>query len=602
MTHYRTNLRDLEFNLFEANRIQDYLGSAPFGDIDEATARALLEEVERLAVEDFAASFVEADRTPLRLEDGEVILPDGVKRSLDAFFEGGWDRFGMPESMGGAAPPPSLRWAAQELLVGANPAAYFYVIGGLMAWVIEQLGTADQIERFGRRMLDRRWGGSMVLTEPDAGSDVGAGTTKAHLVDGSIFHIEGVKRFITSGEADYSENIIHLVLARPDGAGPGTKGLSMFIVPKYLVNDDGSLGERNGVVATRLADKMGIKGSTTAELTFGADRPCVGYLVGGVHSGIRQMFKVIEEARMLIGAKSTATLSTGYLNALAYAAERHQGADLAEAHDPEAPRVPIIDHPNVRRLLMQQKAHVEGMRALVQYAAWSQDQGALHPEDPYWEKLADLLLPLVKGFSSERAYVLLAQSLQVFGGSGFTREYPIEQYIRDAKIDTVYEGTTGIQALDLFFRKIARDRGETLVRFAEEIRQTVKAGTAEDSLADERDVLGSSLEDVQAMLGAMVGDLMAAATERERIYRVGLHANALLEGLAEVVIGWLLIRHADIALAALADEAGEDRAFYEGKVASARWFVRNVLPRSALRRRLAETEDGSLMTMDDAAF
>ncbi len=253
--------------------------------------------------------------------------------------------------------------------MGANPAAYFYLIGTTMARVIDQVGTEEQRQRFCRPMLERNWGGSMVLTESEAGSDVGAGTTKAFQVEGDTYHLEGVKRFITSGDSDYFENIIHLVLDRPEGGGPGTKGLSMFIVPKYLVNDDGSPGERNGIVTTNLEDKMGIKGSSTCELTLGADQPCVGYLVGGVHEGIRQMFLVISDARMLIGVKSASTLSTAYLNALEYAAERVQGADLTQGHDPEAPRVPILRHPNVRRLLMMQKAHAEGLRALTLFTA-----------------------------------------------------------------------------------------------------------------------------------------------------------------------------------------------------------------------------------------
>jgi alkylation response protein AidB-like acyl-CoA dehydrogenase len=245
---------------------------------------------------------------------------------------------------------------------------------------------------------------------------------------------------------------VHLVLARREGGEPGTKGLSMFIVPKYLLNEDGSIGERNGIVATGLEHKMGIKGSTTCELSLGADKPCVGYLVGNVHEGIRQMFLVIEDARMLIGVKSASTLSTGYLNALDYAKERVQSADLTRASDKTAPRVEIIRHPDVRRMLMLQKSYAEGLRALWMYTAWTLDKMRLEPGDQYWADLNDLLLPMVKGYSSEKAYELLAQSLQVFGGSGFTKDYPIEQYIRDAKIDTLYEGTTAIQALDLFFR------------------------------------------------------------------------------------------------------------------------------------------------------
>ncbi|MEN8115231.1 MAG: acyl-CoA dehydrogenase family protein, partial [Actinomycetota bacterium] len=456
MSHYISNLRDLEFNIFEAFNADEYLGEAPFEDIDHDTAADILRELDRLAREDFAESFEEADRTKLKLVDGEVELPAGVKKSLDALHDGGWHLIGVPKTLGGFGAPEVLRWAAGELFAGGNAAISLYPIGGLMARVIEAEGTPEQVERFAKPMVERNWGSTMVLTEPDAGSDVGAGIAKATHVEGDVWHIEGVKRFITSAENDYYENIIHLVLARRPGAEPGTKGLSMFIVPKFMVNEDGSLGERNGVVATSLEDKMGIRGSTTAELTFGMEKPAVGYLVGDSHEGIRQMFLVIEDARMSIGVKAASTLSTGYLNALEYAKERIQSADLTQSRDKTAPRVAIIRHPDVRRLLMDQKVHAEGMRALSMYSAWLLDKAHLDKDEPTWAKLNDLLLPMVKGYSSEKAYELLAQSLQVLGGSGYSRDYPIEQYIRDAKIDTIYEGTTAIQGLDLFFRKIAK--------------------------------------------------------------------------------------------------------------------------------------------------
>ncbi len=601
MSHYKTNLRDIKFNLFEAYRTQDYLAAEPFQDMDEDTAVHMLGEVERFSVDEFAASFVEADRNPPVLEDGEIKLPQSLKDSFNAYLDAGWDDLFRPPELGGVAAPMSLRWAVQELLVGANPAA-FLLVGTLVPVILNEIGTPEQIERFVKPALERNWGGTMVLTEPDAGSDVGAGTTKAIPVDeeAGIYHIEGVKRFITSGDHDAAENILHLVLARPVGAGPGTKGLSMFVVPKFMVNEDGSLGERNGVVATNLEKKMGIKASTTCELSFGIDEPCVGYLAGNVHSGIRQMFLVIERARMLIGTKATATLSTAYLNSLEYAKERVQSADLTQAADKNAPRVEIIRHPDVRRMLMLQKSHAEGLRALLYYTGWVQDQMLRFPDDPAWQKLDDFLLPLVKGYSSEKAYELMATSLQVFGGSGFTQDYPIEQYIRDTKIDTLYEGTTAIQALDLFFRKIARDQGQTLTALAGEVLEMIKGGPEE--LAVERELLGKALDDTQGHLGVMVGHLMGAQQDPTGLYKLGLHANTLLESISEVTIGWLLIRHAEVALAALPDADSRDVAFYEGKVASARFFARHALPKTKMRRDAAEQEDGSLMDLADEAF
>ena len=597
MGHYKSNLRDIEFNLFEVNEIQRYLGSAPWGDVDEDTARDILVEMERLAREDYAASYEDQDRIPLELVDGEVRLPDSVKASVRAFKEGGWDRLGLPEEMDGTPVPPSLMWASSEMLLAANTTVQFYAGGNLFARVLFEEGTVEQKE-MAKLWVAKSWAGTMVLTEPDAGSDVGAGTARAIDQGDGTWHIEGVKRFITGGEHDLADNIVHLVLARPEGARPGTKGLSLFVVPKYLIEEDGSLGERNGVVATNIEKKMGLKGSTTCELTFGVDRPAIGYLVGERHDGIRQMFRVIEYARMLIGTKAMGTLSTGYLNALEYARERRQGADLASASDKEAPRVPIVEHPDVRRMLITQKAHVEGLRALVLYTAWAQDQGLLHPDDDKWERRSDLLLPLVKGYSSEKAYELLSMSLQVLGGSGYTMDYPMEQYIRDARIDTIYEGTTGIQAMDFFFRKIARDQGQTLAAMAAEIVEFVKGGADADPLAEERELLADMLDDTQAHLGSMVERLMASmAGAPAEIYTVGLHTNHLLESMAETVIAWLLLRQAEVALPKVDIEP-----FYLGKVESARWFVRHTAPKAATRRAAAQAEDGALMRLPIEAF
>ena len=596
MTHYRSNLRDLQFNLFEVHRIQDYLGKGRFPDLDPEAARDVLREIDRLARSEWAQSFEVADRAELKLIDGEVQLPDELKASLRALRDGGWDRFGLSADLGGTPVPHLLFWATQELLLGANPTAVFYAGGNLFARVIFEEGTPEQRE-FARLMVERAWAGTMALTEPDAGSDVGAGSTRAIHIDGNVYHLEGVKRFITGGEHDATDNIVHLVLARTERSGPGTKGLSLFIVPKFLVGDDGSLGVRNGVIATKVEHKMGLRGSATCELTFGADQPAVGYLLGGIHDGIRQMFRVISHARMTIGTKSAATLSTGYLNALAFATERVQGPDLTQAMDRNAPRVAIIRHPDVRRMLLVQKAHSEGLRALWTYAAWAADQAELHPQDALFASLTDLLLPLVKGYSSEKAYELLASSLQVLGGSGYLEDYPIAQYLRDAKIDSIYEGTTGIQAMDLFFRKIVKDQGQTVSFIASQIAEFVKNRSDRDQLAAERELLGRLVEDTQTHLSVAVGHLFEARSNRDSVYKTGLHLTPLLESLAETVIAWQLLRHGELA----APGANRDE-FLAGKVAAARFFVRHVGPKVAARRLAAESEDGDLMQLSDQAF
>jgi alkylation response protein AidB-like acyl-CoA dehydrogenase len=610
MGHYKSNLRDLEFNLFEVFDRQAVLGSGPFAEMDVDTARNVLDEVRRLAEGPLAESFVDADRNPPVFDPATstVTMPESFNKSFTALMDAEWFRLDLPVHLGGFGAPPSLRWAAAEMLLGANPPAFIFMAGPGFASIIDRLGTPEQ-KKLAQTMIDRKWGATMVLTEPDAGSDVGAGRTKAIQQPDGTWHIEGVKRFITSGEWDWPENIVHLVLARPEGAGPGTKGLSLFIVPKFLCDfETGELGERNGAYVTNVEKKMGIKASTTCEVTFGEKHPAVGYLVGEVHDGIAQMFEVIEYARMMVGTKAIATLSTGYLNALAFAKERVQGADLTQMTDKTAPRVTISHHPDVRRSLMLQKAYAEGLRALVIYTATQQDavEIAAHDggQDDMAVRLNDLLLPIVKGVGSERSYELLgSQSLQTFGGSGFLQDYPIEQYIRDSKIDTLYEGTTAIQSMDLFFRKIVRDKGAAFGTLTGDIKAFIDAEAGNGRLKNERELLEKALDDVNGMVGTMVGELTSAAEDVKNMYKVGLNSVRLLMSLGDLVIGWLLLRQAEVALTKLtADPSDRDKSFYEGKVVAAKFFAQTRLPLIAAERQIAEGVNLEVMELDEAAF
>ncbi len=621
MTHYRSNLRDITFNLFELLGRGEVLGKGPYQDMDSDTAVAVLEEVDRLARTKLAESFADSDAHPPVFEPQthSVTLPASFKQSFQTYMDAGWYRLELPAELDGQPTPPSLQWSVAELVLGASPATYIYASGPGMGHVIWLNGT-DRDKRIGRFMVDRQWAGTMALTEPEAGSDVGAGRTRAFPQPDGTWHLEGVKRFITSGEHDLTENIVHLVLARPQGVpgagGPGTKGLSLFVVPKYHFDiETGELtGERNGVFATGVEKKMGIKVSTTCELTFGADGiPAMGYLLGDVHDGIAQMFQVIEHARMLVGTKAIATLSTGYLNALEYAKTRVQGPDLTGASDKTAPRVTITHHPDVRRSLMTQKSFVEGMRSLVLYTASIQDRVWLATHagtpDPDAERLNDLLLPIVKGYGSERSWVLLGtESLQTFGGSGFLADYPLEQYVRDAKIDTLYEGTTAIQGQDLFFRKIVRDQGRALAWLSAEIAQFIASGAGNGQLKDERELLHQALQDVGAIVAAMLAQLESSVAtsvlgDPRNIYKVGLNTTRLLMVLGDLICGWLLLRSAEIALQALAQELPlAEKHFYEGKVASARWFARTVLTKISAERAIAEGTDNAVMDLAEAAF
>ena len=608
MGHYKSNLRDIEFNLFEVLGRDTVYGTGPFAEMDVETAKSVLAEIARLSEHELAESYADADRNPPVFDPAThtAPLPESFKKSYRAYMEAEWWRLGVPESLGGTVCPRSLLWASAETILGSNAPVWMYASGPSFAGVLHEEGTEEQ-QKMAERMVERQWGSTMVLTEPDAGSDVGAGRTKAVQQEDGSWHIEGVKRFITSGEHDLSDNIIHFVLARPEGAGPGTKGLSLFIVPKYDFDwDTGELGARNGVYATNVEHKMGLRVSNTCELTFGADHPAKGWLLGEKHDGIRQMFKIIEFARMMVGTKAMATLSTGYLNALEYAKERVQGPDLAAFTDKTAPRVTITHHPDLRRSLMTQKAYAEGLRALVLYTASVQDaimvKEAAGEDATALSRLNDLLLPIVKGYGSEKAYEQLAQSLQTIGGSGYLQEYPLEQYIRDAKIDTLYEGTTAIQGQDYFFRKIVRDQGQALTVVSEEIKKFLAEAAGGEELEAARDQLARAAVDLEAIVGAMLTDLAATEQDISSIYKVGLNSTRLLLASGDVIIGYLLLRGAAVAAEKLGTASAKDRSFYAGKIAAAKFFAHEVLPGVSVQRSLAESVDKGLMDLDESAF
>ncbi|MEU1208975.1 acyl-CoA dehydrogenase [Nocardia sp. NPDC005825] len=608
MGHYKSNVRDLEFNLFEFLGIQKLLDAGAYGDLDADTVKEMLSEVRRLAEGPLAESFADADRNPpvFNPDTHTVTLPESFKKSYRALEDGGWSKVPVREELGGLGAPSVVGWALGEMVLGANPAAQMYAAGAGFAQVFYNNGTDEQ-KQWAQKIADRNWGATMVLTEPDAGSDVGAGRTKAIQQEDGSWHIEGVKRFITSGDSDdLFENIMHLVLARPEGAGPGTKGLSLFYVPKFHFDfDTDTLGERNGVFVTNVEHKMGIKVSATCEVTFGGHGvPAKGWLVGEVHNGIAQMFDVIENARMMVGTKAIATLSTGYLNALDYAKTRVQGADLTQMTDKAAPRVTITHHPDVRRSLAMQKAYAEGLRAVYLYTAAHQNADVAElvsgaDKDTAF-RVNDLLLPIVKGVGSERAYQYLTDSLQTFGGSGFLQDYPIEQYIRDAKIDSLYEGTTAIQAQDFFFRKIARDRGVALAHVAGQIQQFIEREGGNGRLKAERKLLATALEDVQGMAATLTGHLMGAQQDPKELYKVGLGSVRFLLAVGDLIIGWLLLSQAEVAINAL--DAGSTEKFYDGKIATAQFFARNVLPELTSVRTVLSNLDNDIMELDEAAF
>jgi alkylation response protein AidB-like acyl-CoA dehydrogenase len=612
MGHFKSNVRDIEFNLFEVFGTDQTLETAPFHDVDVDTAKGIISHVAELAEGPLAESFADADRNPPVFDPAThtIKISDSFKKSYKALHDSEFWRLETLPELGGQLVPRTVVWAVAEQVLGANPALHMYQAGAPFAGILYANGNEAQ-KKMAQRMIDNGWGATMVLTEPDAGSDVGAGRTKAVQQPDGTWHIEGVKRFITSAANDMVDNVIHLVLARPEGAGPGTKGLSLFVVPEWHFDvETGELGERNGAFVSNVEHKMGLKASTTCEVRFGEidGIPAKGWLVGDVHDGIAQMFQVIEHARMMVGTKAIATLSTGYLNALEYAKSRVQSADLTQSADKSAPRVTIINHPDVRRSLMLNKAYAEGFRALVYYTASAQDRIVIGEHSgadvSLDEAINDLLLPIVKGAGSERSYDQLAQALQTFGGSGFLQDYPLEQYIRDAKIDTLYEGTTAIQGQDFFFRKIVKNKGAALGAISQEILAFLESIKDEGRLKEESAALQKAVEDFGGIVGAMFTQLMSAQEDTANLYKVGQNTTRLLLSAGDLMVGYLLLRQASVALTKLdANNIGEaDRAFYQGKPAVARFFALTVLPELATRRLVAEGIDNALMDVAEASF
>ena len=607
MSHYSANLRDIEFCLFDLLERDKVMGTSLYSDVDRDTAMGMLEEMKRLCENDLAASFVEGDRlgTVFNKETGDVTVPASFKKSYDAYVDGEWWRLDAPVDLGGMKIPPSVRWAIAEMVLGSNPAVHIYASGYAFAQVAYVLGTPEQ-KQIAKLMVDRHWGATMQLTEPDAGSDVGAGRSKAVQQEDGTWHITGTKRFITSGDADLYENIVHFVLARREGGGPGTKGLSLFLIPKFMFDQKtGELGKRNGVYVTNVEHKMGLNVSSTCEMNLGEHEPAVGYLLGDVHQGIAQMFKVIEFARMMVGTKAIATLSAGYQQALSYAKVRVQGGDMKVMNDKASPRVTIIHHPDVRRSLMVQKSYSEGMRALVLYTASIQDEIELAELEGDADRLSDmiarndLMLPVVKGYGSEKSWTLLGtESLQTFGGSGFTQDWPLEQYVRDAKIDTLYEGTTAIQGLDFFFRKIVKDGGRAIGLLGKEIQKFAESGGVH---TQEKAALFTALGNLNGIISVLIGHAMESQEDPEKIYVVGLNTSRCLMAVGDIITAWLLIRQADIAAEKLLS-AGKDSDFYTGKIASAKFFVANFLPQIAADRVIVEATNGSIMNIPESAF
>lgn len=610
VNHFKADLQELEFSLFQQFRLTDLFASAPFEHMTEEDARMILREAHTFAGEIIGPTLQSSDATGAVLEGDRVKAPGEMREIWRQYYEGGWNTLSMPEEDGGQGAPQLLSMAVNEMMSAANTAFYMYpALTNGAAGVIRAFGTPEQKELFAPNLENGRWGGTMVLTEPQAGSDVGMSTTKAVPGSNGGYKITGNKIFISGGDHDLTENIIHLVLARVEGAPKGSRGLSLFIVPRIRVNPDGSLGEPNDVVCTSIEHKMGIHGSATAALAFGESGNCEGFLLGGEKKsedpgeGMRKMFLMMNGARVGVGLQSLAVASTAYLNALAYARTRIQGAHFRDGR-PESGGVPIIQHPDVRRMLLEMKATVEGCRALIYHTVRLADEATtLRAKDAEGaEGLMDyygLLIPLVKAHVSDMAVHVASIAVQVHGGAGYTADFPAEQYLRDARIFPIYEGTNGIQALDLVGRKLMQSGGALIGRFTTEIAEFVKSLKKRKGYETECAHLARAMEGFNQVLGKY----MEFFTQDKREV-VLLTATRFLESMSRIMITRLLLEGAMLAEDTLAgaSEDSPDAQHALGKIASARFYARNILPGVFGFHDVMAEGDMTAMELPDGGF
>ncbi|HSM75649.1 MAG TPA: acyl-CoA dehydrogenase [Desulfobacterales bacterium] len=569
--------RDVDFVLHEQLQVGELSRNQRYAEFNRKTVDMIVSEARNFAIKEVLPTQKIGDAEGCRLENGKVAVPECFQRPFQLFREGEWLAMSEDPEWGGQGMPRTVALAASDYFNGANYA--FMMYAGLThgaGKLIEAFGTPEQKTLFLRKMYSGKWTGTMLLTEPEAGSDVGALTTTAVKADDGTYAISGNKIFISSGEHDLAENIIHPVLARIEGAPAGTRGISLFIVPKLWVNPDGSLGDFNDVVCTGIEEKMGIHGNATCSMALGSKGRCRGLLLGEENKGMSEMFLMMNEARLLVGLQGFACASSAYLNALNYARERVQGKNLLQMRDPLAPSVPIIQHPDVRRMLIKMKAYVEGMRSLLYYVAFCGDK-VQTSDDPAekdkYQGLIEVLTPVAKGYVTDRAFEVCSDGMQVYGGYGYIREYPQEQLLRDCRITLIYEGTNGIQAMDLLGRKLGMNKGKPVMDLLSEMNTAIAAAKATAGLEE----FAARFEKAVNKLGE-VGMYMGATAMSPRVMSAFAAAHPFLEVTGDVVMAWMLLWRATIAARQLAQAKKKDAAFYEGQIKSADYFINAILP------------------------
>ncbi len=592
MPIYTAPIKDMQFLLHDVLAVseQDIPG---FEDLDRDFTSAVLEEAGKVATEVLLPLNTVGDTEGCTLENGVVRTPTGFKDAFAVMKEGGWTAMDCDPDYGGQGLPYIMHTAAQEPFVSANMA--FNMYQGLTHGAYSAIwfhGTDDQKQTYLPKLTTCEWTGTMNLTEPHCGTDLGLMRTKAEPQEDGTFRISGQKIFISAGDHDMADNIIHLVLAKIPGGPDGVKGISLFIVPKFLVNEDGSLGARNGVSVGKIEEKMGIHGNATCVMNYDG---ATGYLIGEEHKGMRAMFTMMNEARLGVGLQGYAQAEIAYQNAVAYANDRLQGRDVTGAKNPDGPADPIIVHPDVRRNLMDQKSFVEGARAFTYWGATLIDR-AHKNGDADAEGLISLMTPVIKGFLTDKGYEYASAAQQVYGGHGYIEEWGMSQYARDARITQIYEGANGIQALDLVGRKLAQDGGKHVMAFFELVKTFIKENEDNEALkADFLDPLKAASKDLQAagmyfMQNGMKNPNDALAGSYDFMHMMG-----------HVCLGLMWARQAKAAMAAL--DAGEsDTAFYETKIATGRYYMARQLPATAMHLARINTGSETVMALEAANF
>ncbi len=570
--------RDVDFVLFEQLAVDELSKHEKFAEFNRKTIELVVSEARNLAIKEILPTQQEGDHEGCVFENGVVKVPECYRRPWEMFLEGEWLALPEDPEYGGQGMPRSVSLAASDYLVGANYALMMY--SGLThgaALLVEAFGSEKIKQLFLKNMFTGHWTGTMLLTEPEAGSDVGRLTSTAVKNDDGTYSISGNKIFISAGEHDLSENIIHPVLARIEGAPEGTKGISLFLVPKIWVNDDGSLGEFNDVVCTGIEEKMGIHGNATCSLTLGGKDQCRGFLLGEENKGMRAMFLMMNEARLLVGMQAMVCASGSYLNAVNYARERVQGRNLLQMMTPDAPAVPIIQHPDVRRMLINMKAYVEGMRSLLYYVCALSDRKEISQSEEDKDRLQgiiDLLIPICKGYVSDRSFDVCNLGMQVYGGYGYTREYPQEQLVRDCRITQIYEGTNGIQAMDLLGRKLGLNQGKPIMDLMTEVQKVIAQAKAMEQLQPAASALEGALNRL-----AEVAMTLGANAMSPKVMTAFAFAHPFMEASGDVVMAWMLLWRATISAEKLKSGAKrKDEAFYQGQIKSAEYFTQSILP------------------------